>query len=184
MACQEQAVFRLSWSSVYSLFWKTTFVHNTQFAIYLRPVSNRTGPFFVASKVARYSALKGPYRLGIRFSADSASGRWNSGIQSHWWYKSPFWPSLKTWKLERWHPSYPSSVSWNSDIWETIFQLHDLRLPALSFHLRPDKWSSDPLQMLFCPCQGHISVCFLPGVRYSADTGFWKSSSDCFFDAG
>ena len=45
MACQEQAVFRPSYSPVYSLLWEASFVHNTQFTIHLCPVADRTGPF-------------------------------------------------------------------------------------------------------------------------------------------
>ena len=50
MACQEQTVFCPSYFPVYPLFWKVSFVHNTQFTIRLCPVPDRTGSFLRSLK--------------------------------------------------------------------------------------------------------------------------------------
>ena len=57
MACQEQAVFRPSYSPVYSLLWEASFVHNTQFTIHLCPVADRTGPFLRSFKCGKIQCL-------------------------------------------------------------------------------------------------------------------------------
>lgn len=55
-------------------------VYNTQFVIYLHPVSNCTGLFFVALKVARYSAFKECFFLNIEtYSEIVADDRYESG---------------------------------------------------------------------------------------------------------
>ena len=135
-------------------------VHHTWYLVLHRPVpsSGSLQSIFSWLQMSLNKGLsKGLYRLEIRFSDGSASGRWNSGIQSHWLYKSPFWRLQKTWKSGKWHLSYLSSVSWNSDISESIFLLPGPKLPKLSFHPPPDKWSSDLWQMLFCPYPEHTS---------------------------
>ena len=65
------------------------------------------------------------------------------------------------------HPSYLSSVSWNSGISESIFQLHVPRQPEPSAHQRPDRWFLNLQQRLFCPCPERISGCFLPDGQYT-----------------
>ena len=57
MACQVQAVFRPSYSPVYSLLWEASFVHNTQFTIHLCPVADRTGPFLCSFKCGKIQCL-------------------------------------------------------------------------------------------------------------------------------
>ena len=70
-------------------------------------------------------------------------------------------------KLEKQHPSCLSSVSWNSGISESIFQLHVPRQPEPSAHQRPDRWFLNLQQRLFCPCPERISGCFLPDGQYT-----------------
>ena len=43
-------------------------------------------------------------------------------------------------KLEKQHPSCPSSVSWNSGISDSIFLSHGLKQPEPSAHPRPGRW--------------------------------------------
>jgi hypothetical protein len=51
-------------SACFFLFRKPSFIHDTQFSIDLRPVPNGSSPFFVASKVAGYSAFSRAVSLG------------------------------------------------------------------------------------------------------------------------
>ncbi len=71
-------------------------------------------------------------------------------------------------KLEKQHPSCLSSVSWNSGISESIFQLHVPRQPEPSAHQRPNRWFLNLQQRLFCPCPERISGCFLPDGQYTS----------------
>ena len=74
MACQEQAVFRPSYSPVYSLLWEASFVHNTQFTIHLCPVADRTGPL---NNPVPVSLLSGDRKPQIRFLGNHPSGSGN-----------------------------------------------------------------------------------------------------------
>lgn len=57
MACQVQVAVRLFYLTIYLLFRKVAFVHDTQFTLYLRLVSDCTGPFFRSLESGKMQCL-------------------------------------------------------------------------------------------------------------------------------
>ena len=85
IACQEHRSASLCFMV---LFRKASLVHDTQFSIYLRPVSNRCSPFLGSFKGGQIQMpLTVQYHSEIRSSGGSVCGMLHSTIQWNSSYK-------------------------------------------------------------------------------------------------